>query len=392
GEAARSAVRAAGPDHEPAHPGCLQHLLLVCRPPRDQLDGIEGRRLVHHAVACVAMHPDSAREDEGLGFRATAPRLDQRVDRLPVLGDAVRRVLEGRMDEHGALSGDIGVRLGIPQLAHDGLDLLLREPSRFPLGSGEPPDAMPCAPERRGDARPDVPRGTSDQYLHWSMIDSSPRGWQDTFLLGVFASGMVLLNLRQPYMAAKRPQKTKPDSDRALRDHLLELLGKGHAHVTFQDAIAAWPATLRGAKPPGQPFTPWRLLEHIRISQWDIVEFTKSAKHVSPEWPAGYWPASDAPPDAVAWDTSVAQVKRDLQAMRRLVRDPATDLFARLPHGTRQTVLREALVLADHNADQLEQLVLIRRLLGDWKTKYRATRDATGRRTGSASHPGSRRR
>src|SRR5439155_290016 len=119
----------------------------------------------------------------------------------------------------------------------------------FRLGSGEPPDAMPCAPERRGDARPDVPRGTSDQYLHWSMIDSSPRGWQDTFLLGVFASGMVLLNRRQPYMAAKRPQKTKPDSDRALRDHLLELLGKGHAHVTFQDAIAAWPATLRGAKP-----------------------------------------------------------------------------------------------------------------------------------------------
>src|SRR5881296_130789 len=178
-------------------------------------------------------------------------------------------------------------------------------------------------------------------------------------------------------MAAKRLRKATPakrarartDVHRALRDHVVALLRTGHAHLGFQDVVADWPAALRGAKPPGQPFTPWRILEHIRISQWDIVEFTKSAKHVSPEWPAGYWPASDAPPDAAAWDTSVAQVKRDLQAMRRLVRNPATDLFARLPHGTGQTVLREALVLADHNAYHLGQLVLIRRLLGAWKTK-----------------------
>ena len=167
-------------------------------------------------------------------------------------------------------------------------------------------------------------------------------------------------------MAAKRkPRRTDPH--RALREHVLELLGKGHAHVTFRDAIAAWPAALRGAKPPGQPFTPWRLLEHIRISQWDIVEFTKSASHVSPEWPAGYWPQNDAPPDAAGWDKSVAQVEHDLRAMQRLVRDPATDLLARIPHGTGQTVLREALVLADHNSYHLGQLVLLRRLLGAWK-------------------------
>src|SRR5207245_1046696 len=97
-------------------------------------------------------------------------------------------------------------------------------------------------------------------------------------------------------MAAKRKHR-RTDPHRALREHVLELLGKGHAHVTFRDAIAAWPAALRGAKPPGQPFTPWRLLEHIRISQWDIVEFTKSASHVSPEWPAGYWPLNDPPPE-----------------------------------------------------------------------------------------------
>lgn len=167
-------------------------------------------------------------------------------------------------------------------------------------------------------------------------------------------------------MAAKpKPLATNPD--RALRDHLVALLGESHAHVTFKDAIADLPARLRGTKPPGQPFTPWRLLEHIRISQWDILEFTKSAKHVSPKWPAGYWPASDAPSDPAAWDKSVAQVERDLEEMRRLVRDPKTDLFARIPHGTGQTPLREALVLADHTAYHVGQLVLLRRLLGAWK-------------------------
>jgi hypothetical protein len=164
-----------------------------------------------------------------------------------------------------------------------------------------------------------------------------------------------------------KPKPSRTDPHRALRDHVLDLLGGGHAHVGFKDAIADWPAELRGAKPAGQPFTPWRLLEHIRISQWDIVEFTKSAKHVSPKWPAGYWPERDAPPDATAWDKSVAQVERDLKTIVGIVRAAETDLFARIPHGTGQTVLREALVLADHNAYHLGQLVLLRRLLGAWK-------------------------
>ena len=167
-------------------------------------------------------------------------------------------------------------------------------------------------------------------------------------------------------MTAK-PKPRRTDPDRSLRDHLVALLGEGHAHVTFKNAIADWPDEQRGAKPPGQPFTPWRVLEHIRISQWDIVEFTKSAKHVSPDWPAGYWPMGDAPSDKAAWDKSVAQVERDLREMQRLVRDPKIDLFAKIPHGTGQTVLREALVLADHNAYHLGQLVLLRRLLGAWK-------------------------
>jgi DinB family protein len=164
-----------------------------------------------------------------------------------------------------------------------------------------------------------------------------------------------------------KPKSRRTDPDRSLRDHLVDLLRVGHAHIGFGDAIADWPPALRGAKPAGQPFTPWRLLEHIRISQWDIVEFTKSAKHVSPEWPEGYWPNSDAPPDAATWDKSVAQVERDRRSMERLVRDAAIDLFAPIPHGTGQTVLREALVLADHNSYHLGQLVLLRRLLGAWK-------------------------
>ena len=142
------------------------------------------------------------------------------------------------------------------------------------------------------------------------------------------------------------------------------MVATGHAHLGFEDVVADWPAALRGAKPPGQPFTPWRILEHIRISQWDIVEFTKSAKHVSPEWPSGYWPDTDAPGDDAVWDRSVAQVERDLRAMAKLVADPKTDLFARIPHGTGQTILREALVLADHNSYHLGQLLLLKRLLG----------------------------
>ena len=167
------------------------------------------------------------------------------------------------------------------------------------------------------------------------------------------------------------PAPGTKDPHLALRDHLVANLSGGHAHIVFEDAIAGWPAELRGTKPAGQPFTAWRLLEHIRISQWDIVEFAKSAEHVSPKWPEGYWPREDAPPDAAAWDKSVAQVGRDLKAMERLLSDSKTDLFARIPHGTGQTILREALVLADHNSYHLGQLVVLKRLLGLHRDKAR---------------------
>ena len=154
--------------------------------------------------------------------------------------------------------------------------------------------------------------------------------------------------------------------DHALRDHVLYLLRGGGAHVGFEKAIDGIPPSLRGAKVAPVPHTPWRLLEHMRIALWDILEFCRNPAHVSPEWPAGYWPAGDAPPDDATWDQSVAQFRADMAAMEALVADPANDLFAPLPHGTGQTPLREALLVADHNAYHLGQLVVVRRMLGCW--------------------------
>ena len=156
------------------------------------------------------------------------------------------------------------------------------------------------------------------------------------------------------------------NGDRAIREHLRELLGGGHAHLDFDRAIADLPAGLRGARPPGLPHTPWRLVEHMRIAQWDIVRFSVDPAHVSPPFPGGYWPEGDAPPDPGAWDRSVAAFRADLRAMMDLVADPRTDLLAPIPNGQGQTVLREALLVADHNAYHLGQLVTVRRLIGAW--------------------------
>jgi uncharacterized damage-inducible protein DinB len=156
------------------------------------------------------------------------------------------------------------------------------------------------------------------------------------------------------------------DTAKALREHLLYLLRGGGAHLDFEKAIADLPAALRGAKPAGQPHTPWRLVEHMRIAQWDILDFCRNPKYVALKFPEDYWPKGDAPADDAAWDHSIAAFRADLRAMQDLVADPATDLFAAIPHGEGQTILREALLVADHNAYHLGQLVLLRRLLGAW--------------------------
>jgi hypothetical protein len=156
------------------------------------------------------------------------------------------------------------------------------------------------------------------------------------------------------------------DTAKSLREHLLYLLRDGGAHLDFEKAIADLPAALRGNKPAGQPHTPWRIVEHMRIAQWDILEFCRNPKHLSPKFPEGYWPKGDAPADDAAWEHCIAGFRADLRAMQDLVANPATDLFAAIPHGEGQTILREALLIADHNAYHLGQLVLLRRLLGAW--------------------------
>jgi hypothetical protein len=156
------------------------------------------------------------------------------------------------------------------------------------------------------------------------------------------------------------------DPHKPLREHLLYLLDGGGAHLHFDQAIEGIPSDLRGKTVPPVPHSPWRLLEHMRIAQWDILEFSRDPAHISPPWPAGYWPEGDAPPDEQAWDRSVERFRSDLEAMKALVANSATDLFARIPHGDGQTILREALLVADHNAYHLGQLVVVRRLLGCW--------------------------
>jgi hypothetical protein len=155
-------------------------------------------------------------------------------------------------------------------------------------------------------------------------------------------------------------------NDNALREQVLWLLRGGNAHTGFEAAIAKLPVELRGRRPSRVPHTPWRLLEHMRIAQWDILEFSRNPEHVSPEFPGGYWPEGDAPPDPGAWDASADAFRRDLQAMQQLVADPGQDLSAAFPWGDGQTLLREALLVADHNAYHLGQLITIRRALGAW--------------------------
>jgi hypothetical protein len=155
--------------------------------------------------------------------------------------------------------------------------------------------------------------------------------------------------------------------DESLRRHLVDLLTAENAHIGFDRAIAGLPEELRGARHPSAPHTPWQIVEHLRIAQWDILQFSIDPHHVSPEFPQGYWPEVGAPPDSKAWDRSIEAFQADREQMVALISDPETDLYATIPHGEGQTILREALLIADHNAYHLGQLIVIRRLLGAWE-------------------------
>jgi hypothetical protein len=153
----------------------------------------------------------------------------------------------------------------------------------------------------------------------------------------------------------------------ALRAELDLLLKGGSAHADFEQAIADFPSALMGHIPEGAPHSAWELLEHLRIAQWDMLEYSRDPSHQSPVWPDGYWPKTPAPPDAAAWQRSVEAFRGDNDAMRKLVANPGSDLFAVFPHGEGQTLLREAMQLADHNAYHIGELIFLRRLLGAWK-------------------------
>lgn len=152
-----------------------------------------------------------------------------------------------------------------------------------------------------------------------------------------------------------------------VREHLARLLSWTDAHVGYDRAVGGLPAPHRGAVPAGLPHSPWQLIEHMRIAQHDILDFCRNPAYEELTWPADYWPASPQPPSEAAWDDSIRAFTADRRALEALAADPAIDLHARIPHGSGQTYLRELLLVADHTAYHVGQLVLVRRLLGAWE-------------------------
>jgi hypothetical protein len=173
-------------------------------------------------------------------------------------------------------------------------------------------------------------------------------------------------NAATPKGRTGKDRRNKDHHDKELREHLLYLLDGGGAHAKFEDVVKDLPENMRGVTPQGLPHTAWMLLEHLRIAQWDILEFSRNPKYKPMKWPDDYWPKTEAPPSAAAWNKSVQQFRKDLKTTQNLVANPKTDLYALIPWGDGQTILREVLLVADHNAYHIGQLVDLRRLLGAW--------------------------
>jgi len=151
--------------------------------------------------------------------------------------------------------------------------------------------------------------------------------------------------------------------DDSIRKHVLYLLRGGGAHLSFDDFVTSFPADLCGQQIEGLPYTPWQVLEHMRLAQWDILEFSRDPNHVSPPFPEGYWPNPDELGTPALWQQTINAFHHGLQEMATLVEDSSTDLHAKIPHGNGQTILREALLIADHNAYHLGTLAVMARLI-----------------------------
>jgi hypothetical protein len=156
------------------------------------------------------------------------------------------------------------------------------------------------------------------------------------------------------------------NSDKVVREQLLALLRGGNAHLGVEQAVAEFPPEHINSKPPNVPYTPWHLIEHMRIAQWDILEYIRNPAHVSPDWPEGYWPPPDGQADEARWEQSINDFRADLEALQDLVADPDSDLFVPIPHAKSCTILHEILLVADHNAYHLGEFAILRQVMDAW--------------------------
>lgn len=155
-------------------------------------------------------------------------------------------------------------------------------------------------------------------------------------------------------------------ADKIVREQLLALLRGGNAHLSFDQAVADFPMDQINTEPPNVPYTPWHLLEHLRLAQWDILEFIRNPDHISPSWPEGYWPTRDERADEIRWQKTIGYFQTDLKALQDLVADQQTDLYAELPHAPGYNILREILVVADHNAYHIGEFAILRQVMSTW--------------------------
>ncbi len=156
------------------------------------------------------------------------------------------------------------------------------------------------------------------------------------------------------------------DMDTIVREELRAHLQGGNAHMTFDEAVANFPREQMNTKPPNVPYTPWQLLEHIRMAQWDILEFIRNPRYVSPPWPEGFWPAESVQADEVVWEKTLVSFRGDLQSLLIMVSDPEVNLYSPIPHGDGQNILREILVVADHSAYHISEFATFRQVMGTW--------------------------
>jgi len=222
----------------------------------------------------------------------------------------------------------------------------------------------------RGSREIRIWKASPTDQAHWPTGEGAVKNANRAKLKGVGASSKSakLGARRRGKSGGTRVAGRKPmnEHEALLREQLVSLLKGGGAHIQFMDAVENFPAAKRGTYAQGLAHTGWQLLEHVRIAQWDILEFSRNGAHVSPEFPEGYWPKAPGPVSEEEWNKTVEAFQRDLREMIKLVENPRTDLYAKIAHGQGQNILREALVLADHNAYHLGQLVDLRRALGSW--------------------------